>query len=175
MIRAVIIMKFWKKTLPFILLNIAVSAATLLAVLYFWQQRNPLPNTEPTQPIITPIQGIQSPSLIAPTAQILEDRLLRIEGVFGAGEIQVEYILLRNPSNTSVDLAGWLIVADGGRNYRFPNLTLYSKGAVSIYTGPGTDTVTELHWNSDSALWASGDLLTLFDSQGNEHTQFTVP
>ncbi len=174
-IRAVIIMKFWKKTLPFILLNIAVSAATLLVVLYFWQQRNSLPNTYPTQPIITPIQGVQSPSLTAPTAQILEDRLLRIEGVFGAGEIQVEYILLRNPSNTSVDLAGWLIVADGGRNYRFPNLTLYSKGAVSIYTGPGTDTVTELHWNSDSALWASGDLLTLFDSQGNEHTQFTVP
>ena len=89
MIRAVIMMKFWKKTFPFILLNIVVSAATLLAVLYFWQQKSPLPNTEPTQPIITPIQGKQSPSLTTPTAQILEDRLLRIEGVFGAGDIKV--------------------------------------------------------------------------------------
>lgn len=168
-------MKFWKKTFPFILLNIVVSAATLLAVLYFWQQKSPLPNTEPTQPIITPIQGKQSPSLTTPTAQILEDRLLRIEGVFGAGDIKVEYILLRNPSETSVDLAGWQIVSDGGRNYRFPNLTLYPNGAVSIYSGLGTDTVTELHWNSDAALWASGDLLTLLDSQGNEHTQFKVP
>lgn len=175
MIRAVIIMKFWKKTLPFILLNIAVSAATLLAVLYFWQQKNPLSNAEPTQPIITPVKGNQSPSLATSTAQILEDRLLRIEGVFGAGDIQVEYILLRNPSDTQVDLAGWRIISDGGRNYRFPNLTLYPQGAVNIYTGPGTDTVTELHWNSDTALWASGDELTLFDGQGNEHTQFKVP
>jgi len=175
MIRAVIIMKFWKKTLPFILLNIIVSAATLLAVLYFWQQRNPLHKAEPTQPIITPIEGSQAPSRATPTAQILEDRLLRIEGVFGVGDIQVEYILLRNPSDSAVDLAGWRIISDGGRSYRFPNLTLYPKGAVNIYTGPGTDTVTELHWNSDSALWASGDQLTLFDSQGNEHTQFTVP
>ena len=85
MIRAVIIMKFWKKTLPFILLNIIVSAATLLAVLYFWQQRNPLHKAEPTQPIITPIEGSQAPSRATPTAQILEDRLLRIEGVFGVG------------------------------------------------------------------------------------------
>ena len=168
-------MKFLKKTFPFILLNIVVSAATMLAVLFFWQQNNPLPKTEPTQPIITPVQSIRSSPLTTPTAQILEDRLLRIEGVFGAGDIQVEYILLRNPSESAVDLAGWRIVSDGGRNYRFPNLTLYPKGAVNIYTGPGTDTVTELHWNSDNALWASGDLLTLFDSQGNEHTQFTVP
>ncbi len=168
-------MKFLKKTLPFILLNIFVTAATLLTVLYFWQQKNPLPNTQPTQPIITPIQGAQAPSQSTPTMQILEDRLLRIEGVFGAGDIQVEYILLRNPSENAVDLAGWRIISDGGRNFRFPNLTLYPKGAVSIYTGPGTDTVTELHWNSDSALWTSGDLLKLFDSQGNEHTQFTAP
>jgi len=168
-------MKFLKKTLPFILLNVFVTAATLLTVLYFWQQKNPMPNAEPTRPIITPIQGVQFPSLSKPTMQILEDRLLRIEGVFGAGDIQVEYILLRNPSESAVDLASWRIVSDGGRNYRFPNLTLYPNGAVSIYTGPGTDTVTELHWNSDDALWASGDLLTLFDSQGNEHTQFTVP
>jgi len=168
-------MKFWKKTLPFILLNILVSAATVLTVLFFWQQKNPLPNAEPTHPIITPIQGSQSPALTTPTTQILEGRLLRIEGVFGAGELQVEYILLRNPSDTAVDLAGWRIISDGGRNYRFPNLTLYPKGAVNIYSGPGTDTVTELHWNSDTALWASGDVLTLFDSQGNEHTQFTVP
>jgi len=175
MIRAVIIMKFWKKTLPFILLNIFVSAATLLAVLYFWQQKNPLPKAEPTQPIITPIQGNPSSLATTPTAQVLQDRLLRIEGVFGVGDIQVEYILLRNPSDSSVDLAGWRIVSDGGRNYRFPNLTLYPKGAVNIYTGPGTDTVTELHWNSDTALWTTGDLLTLFDSQGNEHTEFKVP
>lgn len=175
MIRAVIMMKFWKKTLPFILVNIVVSAATMLTVLYFWQQKNPLPNTEPTQPIITLIPGSQSASPITPTVQTMEGRLLRIEGVFGAGDIQVEYILLRNPGENAVDLAGWRIVSDGGRNYRFPNLTLYPKGAVSIYTGPGTDTVTELHWNSDTALWASGDQLTLFDSQGNEHTQFTVP
>lgn len=168
-------MKFWKKTFPFILLNIIVSAATLLAVLTFWQQRNPLPSSEPTQPIITPIQGNQSSSLAAPTAQTLKDRLLRIEGVFGAGDIKVEYILLRNPSDTAVDLAGWRIVSDGGRSYRFPNLTLYPQGAVNIYTGPGTDTVTELHWNSDAALWTSGDELTLFDSQGNEHTLFKVP
>ncbi len=44
-------MKFLKKTLPFILLNVFVTAATLLTVLYFWQQKKPMPNAEPTQPI----------------------------------------------------------------------------------------------------------------------------
>lgn len=175
MIKPVMIMKSWKKNLPFILLNIVVSAATLLVVLTLWQRNNPLPTAQPTQPIITPIQGSQTLSFTTPTEQVLEGRLLQLEGVFGVGDIQVEYILLRNPSDSAVDLAGWRIVSDGGRDYRFPNLTLYPKGAVNIYTGPGTDTVTELHWNSDTALWQSGDLLTLFDRQGNEHTQFKVP
>ena len=86
----------------------------------------------------------------------------------------MEYILLRNPSDSAV-----ISLAGGSSRWwselSLPQSTLYPKGAVNIYTGPGTDTVTELHWNSDSALWASGDQLTLFDSQGNEHTQFTVP
>lgn len=94
---AEIIMKSWKKTLPFILLNIAVSAATLLVVLHFWQRQNPLPKAEPTQPIITPIQVSQPTSSVTQTAQITQGQVLRIEGVFGAGDIQVEYILLRNP------------------------------------------------------------------------------
>lgn len=175
MIMAEIIMKSWKKTLPFILLNIAVSAATLLVVLHFWQRQNPLPKADPTQPIITPIQVSQPTSSVTQTAQITQGQVLRIEGVFGAGDIQVEYILLRNPGESPVDLAGWRFIAEDGRSYRFPNLTLYPQGAVNIFTRPGTDTVTELHWNSDTALWASGDLLTLIDSQGNEHTEFSVP
>jgi len=168
-------MKFWKKTLPFILLNVLVSAATMLTVLYFWQPDNPLSRSEPTQPIITPIQGTKSPSTAAPTAQTIDSQQISLDGVFGVGDIKVEYILLRNRGENAINLAGWRISADDGRDYRFPNLTLNPNGAVRVYSGLGTDTVIELYWNSDTALWASSDLLTLLDSQGNEHTQFTVP
>ena len=168
-------MKFWKKTLPFLLLNVLVSAATMLVVLYFWQPINPLRRAEPTQPIITPIQGAKASPQVTPTSLTAGDQQLFLEGVFRAGDIKVEYILLRNRGVNAVDLAGWKIKADGGREYRFPNLTLNPNGAVRIYSGLGTNSVIELYWNSDSALWASGDKLSLLDSQGNEQTHFSVP
>ena len=74
-------MKFLEKDPPFILLNIIVSAATLLVVLYL-AAKKPLHKAETTQPIITPIQGSQAPP-VPPNRADPEDRLLRIEGVLG--------------------------------------------------------------------------------------------
>lgn len=175
MIKQVKAMKFWKQTLPFLVLNVLVSAATMLAVLFFWQPKNPFRPAEPTQPIITPIQGAASLPAATSTVPAAEGQQLYLEGVFGVGDIKVEYILLRNRSTTAVDLTGWRLRADGGREYRFPNLTLNPNGAVRIYSGLGTNSVIELYWNSDSALWASGDQLTLLNRTGDEHTQFVVP
>lgn len=171
-------MKSWKKTFPFLLLNIVVSAATMLTVLWFWQQRNPLPETKASfTPAVTqaavPSQRVieqpSEPSKAAPSG------LLDIEGVFGAGDLNVEYVLIRNQSDVSVNLDGWSVASSTGEVYALPLLNLNKNGAVRLYSKHGTNTVIELYWNSDQSLWASGSQVNLIDQSGQQQATWQVP
>ena len=171
-------MTFWKKTLPFILLNIVVSAATMLLVLWLYQKQVPLLGAKPT---FTPAVTLASaPSQSEPGEPIdetpsLADGLLTIEGVFGAGDLNVEYILIRNLSNSSVNLSGWSVSSTSGETYNLPQLTLNTNGAVRLYSRHGTNTVIELYWNSDQSLWTSGDQVFLLDQSGKKQASWQVP
>ena len=171
-------MKFWKKTFPFLLLNIVVSAATILMVLWFWQQRNPLPEIKPgSTPAVTlaavPSQMVAKPS--AEPTKTASSGQLAIEGVFGAGDLNVEYILIRNQSDASVNLNGWSVASSTGEVYNLPQLTLNKNGAVRLYSKHGTNTVIELYWNSDQSLWASGSQVNLIDQSGQQQATWQVP
>lgn len=142
-------MKFLKRTLPFILLNILISAATIYAVLTLWQRQNPAP-----QPATPAAPAQTSPDLkTQPTST--GDAEVIIENVFGAGDINTEYILLRNTGSTPVNLN--------------------TNGAVRLYSRDGSSSVIELYWGSASALWKSGDTLTLTDPEGAQQASFTIP
>lgn len=173
-----IIMKFWKKYFPFLLLNVIVSAATILAVLWFWQQRNtspkPLSTLSPAVTKAIPNQETQSTNPLDNPAPESEG-LLIIEGVFGAGDLNVEYILIRNQSDSSVNLNGWSITSDSGKSSNLPNLILNKNGAVRLYSKHGTNNVIELYWNSDQALWSPGDEIMLIDASGQQHATWQVP
>ncbi|MDD2522815.1 MAG: lamin tail domain-containing protein [Anaerolineaceae bacterium] len=171
-------MTFWKKTFPFLLLNIVVSAATMLLVLWLWQRGTPILTAKPTlTPAITlasaPSQANQEVS--AETDAPLSDGLLSIEGVFGAGDLNVEYILIRNQSDSSVNLNGWSLSSSSGETYSLPQLTLNKNGAVRLYSKHGTNSVIELYWNSDQALWTSGSQIKLLDQSGQQHASWLVP
>ena len=178
-------MEFWKKTFPFILLNIFVSATTVLLVIWLTQNGTIQLSTKPTlTPIVTKInpstedplaQGTaENPIAATPNASADEGSLL-IEGVFGAGEISVEYILIRNQSESPINLNGWSIQSSNGKKLDLPQLILNKNGAVRLYSKHGTNTVIELYWNSDQALWTSGSKIQLLDANREQKSEWQVP
>ena len=178
-------MEFWKKTFPFILLNIFVSATTVLLVIWLTQSGTIQLSTKPTlTPIVTKInpsteepmaQGTaEKPIAATPKASADEGSLL-IEGVFGAGEISVEYILIRNQSESPINLNGWSIQSSNGKKLDLPQLILNKNGAVRLYSMHGTNTVIELYWNSDQALWTSGSKIQLLDANREQKSEWQVP
>ena len=170
-------MQFWKKTFPFLILNILVSAATMLLVLWFWQGQIDLPTRPTMTPAVT--RAVVSPQPDSTEETIatmpLSAGVLTIEGVFGAGDLNVEYVLIRNQSDVSVNLNGWKIAADQGGEYALPQLTLNQDGAVRLYSKHGSNTVIELFWNSDQALWSSGSQVFLVDPTGQRQASWQVP
>ena len=170
-------MQFWKKTFPFLILNVLVSAAAMLLVLWLWQGKIGLP----TQPTMTPAvtRAVMSAQPDVPeetkTVMPLSTGVLTIEGVFGAGDLNVEYVLIRNQSGASVNLSGWKVGTDQGGEYALPQLTLNQDGAVRLYSKHGSNTVIELFWNSDQALWSSGSQVFLVDPAGERQASWQVP
>lgn len=83
--------------------------------------------------------------------------------------LQDEWVKITNSGSNSVSLTGWKI-EDYGNNhaYIFPSCTLDSQATVTLYTGEGRDTATELYMGSGSPIWNNdGDAAYLFGSSGN--------
>jgi hypothetical protein len=105
-------------------------------------------------------------------------KLIELVSVVGAGDLQQEVVLLRRIGEGNLRMVGWKLVGEHNSTYTFPEepeLTLYKDGAVQVYSGTGTDTVTEVYWNRTEAAWRSGELLRLLDPQGNERATFKIP
>jgi len=82
-----------------------------------------------------------------------------------------EWVRITNRGDTGVDLTGWVLKdTSATHRYRFPDgFTLDAGASVSVRTGCGADTGTDLHWcNEGSAVWNnSGDTAFLLDPAGN--------
>lgn len=82
-----------------------------------------------------------------------------------------EWVRIANGGGTDVDLAGWVLKdTSASHRYSFPSGFVLDAGAsVTVHTGCGTDTATDLHWcNEGSAVWNnSGDTAFLLDPSGN--------
>lgn len=82
-----------------------------------------------------------------------------------------EWVRITNGGGTAVDLAGWVLKdTSASHRYSFPSEFVLGAGAsVTVRTGCGADTATDLHWcNEGSAVWNnSGDTAFLLDPSGN--------
>jgi micrococcal nuclease len=67
-----------------------------------------------------------------------------------------EYIVLRNTGDSAIDMSGWRLSDEADHTYTFPSFTLDAGTTVTIYTGSGTNTESELYWGSSSAVWNNG-------------------
>jgi competence protein ComEC len=79
-----------------------------------------------------------------------------------------EYVVVENTGGEAVDLSGWTVADEAGHSYEFPEGFALDAGAtVTIRTGSGADTDTDLYWGSGSPIWNNaGDTVTLSNADG---------
>lgn len=170
-------MKKRKSLILYILLNIIVSALTVTLVLFIWEKTHPTDTLLPSPTAINTSNTLGSATTITPsiTSGTTTELKLSIEAVFGVGDLSLEYILIRNNDEQPIDLTGWQIVGSKDESYTFPNLRLNHDGAVRLYSKSGTDSVIELYWGAQQALWSSGDELLLLDPAGVTYSTYQIP
>ncbi len=52
---------------------------------------------------------------------------------------------------------------------------MFSGGAVTVYTKSGNNTVVDLFWGLDTAVFSEGEQVLLLDADGNVEARYTVP
>jgi len=112
-------------------------------------------------------------AVAAATAANGEAPRVEIRGVAGGGNLEEEVVRLLNSGGTA-NMAGWTLDDDQGHRYTFPAFTLHN-GAVSVHTKDGIDTVIDLYWGLPEAVWTSGKLITLRDTNDAVQSTFRIP
>ncbi|MFB6197378.1 MAG: lamin tail domain-containing protein, partial [Halobacteriaceae archaeon] len=79
-----------------------------------------------------------------------------------------EYIVFKNTGGSPLDMGGWRISDNAGHSYTVPSdFELGADETVTIYTGSGSDSGSELYWGSSSAVWNNGgDTIVVEDADG---------
>ncbi len=96
-----------------------------------------------------------------------------IRGVDGAGILESEAVQILNSGGVAA-MESWTLDDVEGHVYIFPDFTLHS-GAISVHTAAGTDTVIDLYWGLNMAVWTPGKIITLRDSSGIIQSTFQIP
>ena len=80
-----------------------------------------------------------------------------------------EYITFENRGDTALDLGGWTVTDAADHTYTFPDGFVLDPGAtVTLHSGSGTDTDSDLYWDAGSAVWNNGgDTIIVRNDQGN--------
>lgn len=223
-------MRQWKRLFIMIMLNVLVSACTVLVILVVWDRSfGPLPKgllsallaprptsfslaqaseTPTSSPqdtqeyVIYQVQPGDTFESIAAQYNIPVELLVSINGfssvqplgagevlripmdyvsgvlietVIGAGILDAERVLIKYQGPGEISLTGWRLESQQGQTYIFPPLILFSGGAVNVYTKRGINTVVDLYWGLDAAIWNPGATVTLRDSQGTLRATYQVP
>ena len=170
-----------KKLLFYIVLNIIVSAVTILAVLYVWEKTQLkdflLESNNGSPGSVTAAEeetGGESSSVL----------LIEIGEVGGVSNLATEYIRLIRPNSDpgdTVSLQGWRLVDEDEHDYvildqsGLPSLELHGQGAVNIYSKEGASNPIELYLGLEEPIWEPGETVTLVDPDGNPHDTYRIP
>ena len=174
-----------KKYLPFILLNIAVSAITVLAVLFIWdwQQKSKValvPGPQATVGIPDNTNKNSTPEAIetnSPAKTSLPgESQVSIELVSGMGDLNLEYILIKNTGDSKFSLLDWSLRGAERKSIHIKSdIMLSPGGAIKIYSKTGTDNALTIYLNSQEAFWKSGAVVTLHDPELVERARYEIP
>jgi hypothetical protein len=156
----------------YLLLNVFVSACVTGAIL-FWYDRTYRASLAPVPQAAIPAQG--ESAVPATTFQPDEQIPVEIVSVVGAGTLSAEVVVVRYNGEGELGLADWQLKDDDGNVFTFPQLTLYTNGAVQIHTVSGSDTVVDLYMGLRDPIWESGESAKLYDPQDNLQAIYRVP
>ncbi len=174
------------RLLFYLLLNILISAGVTLTILWIWDLIHPYPEDSTTLTGTSSEQTSLSQSDQTPSdtqdqsedstiAFINENIEIDIYTIVGAGNLDVEYVEIRNQSQGPIDLTGWQLVDEKEQTFTFPALILNSGGAIKVLSKQGINTVIELYWQSDSPIWQSGETARLLNAVGETIITYAIP
>jgi len=156
----------------YLLLNVFVSACVTGAIL-FWYDQNYRATLTIAPQAVPPLQGESA----APVETLPPDAEVPVEivSVVGAGTLSAEVVVVRYNGEGELGLANWQLKDDNGNTFTFPQLILYTDGAVQVHTASGSDTVVDLYMGLRDPIWESGEVAKLFDPQDNLRAIYRVP
>lgn len=161
-------MKFQRSWLPFIIVNIAVSAVTMLIVLAIWSTLRISAINAGSQ--VSASEAPAAKATLPPVGKVV----LEIENVFGYGDLQTEVVRIRHTGSDPLFLQDWTLQDGEGNVYTFPAITLYD-GVVEVYTRSGSNTVISLFWGLKQPVWSQGEAAAIYDPEGNLRFRFQIP
>ncbi len=178
-------MKSFRRAVPFLFLNVILSAGITLAILSWWggglRPNQVAPTlaapTDSDGPSTTSPQGQPTPLPTLPESTASGDasgRVIEIQDVVGAGDLDNEAVVLRRLGDGDLHLTGWRLDDSGGHTFVFPEFVLSKGGAVQINTRPGTNTAIALFWGLQEAVWSPGKMVSLYDAEDQLQASFTI-
>ncbi len=162
-----------KKLYPYLLLNIIVSALTMLIVLLIWNKTHPAAAT--VSQINKTSQSAANSATPTQSLPPLDEQVIEVQAVIVPGDLESERVLIRSVSASALQLSGWVVSNGKGEEYSFPSLTLYPGGVIALYTKSGTDTALEVYWGLDKAAWKNSATVTINDSAGHVRVEYDIP
>lgn len=123
----------------------------------FWSNRDD--DTASTQVIIPTPKPTATPTPTSPEATYtvyLSDLSLTDE-----------WVKITNSGSSPVTMTGWKVTDDGAKHaYIFSPFILSPGATVTLYSGKGSDTATELYWSVTYVWNNGGDIAKLYDASG---------
>lgn len=151
-----------RRLIVYLVINIVVSALTTLLVLVIWSRFN----------LAGAPEFLNDPS--GQSASEFADQL-QITTVIAAGDLDNESVLIEHVGDRDVSLSGWQLQDEEGNDFQFPALVLHPGARVAIFTRQGDNTSSELYWDRQVAVWASGEEVRLLDPSNDVQASFLVP
>jgi hypothetical protein len=158
-----------RKLTYYLLLNVFVSACVTTAILY-WYDRNYRAVSLP-QALVAPTASVEGPT----TPESVPEGVVQIVSVIGAGNLEVEGVVVKYTGVGELDLTGWHLKDAAGHAFTFPPFKLFKDGAVQVHTGGGTNTAIDLFWGQRQAAWQSGQEVLLTMPEGDVQDSYPVP
>jgi hypothetical protein len=166
-------MSSWKRLIPYLLLNVLVSALTTLGVLFAWDALHP--RLQAAAPPANAQNSGALPVTADSSTQIpLDQTVIQVETIFGVGDLQNESVRLVRQGSGDLAMKGWKLKDENGHVYTFPSLD-FINGAIEVRTTSGTDSAIELHWGLEAPVWRPGETASVFDPQGNLRASYKIP
>lgn len=116
-----------------------------------------------------------TPTLTPTRTPNLEEPVVEIETILGAGDLTAERVKIVQRRGRDVSLAGWTLEDEQGNQFTFPQLILRQGGVVYLHTRSGANTASDLYWGKSAPIWQSKETAILKDASGAEIARFQVP